>query len=179
MIVSMPTTARRQQRHDHRLRNLVHRTADVTVTTDLDSLEQAAGAWLGTELTVVVCLAVVDLTEPEAPTRDPEADGDASRSSRRCSGSPQGRGPAQRGTGSNRPVSLCQKSTEAPILITRALSTDVGVSHVVVAGFYVWLYVSTAEEFNALYKSTDTFARVLPNFRIFERRRSSSFTRSP
>src|ERR1700694_3347394 len=35
MIRSMPTTARPQQRYDHRLRNLVHRTGDVTVDTDL------------------------------------------------------------------------------------------------------------------------------------------------
>src|SRR5713101_1550228 len=30
MIMSMPTTAHPQQRYDHRLRNLVQRTADVT-----------------------------------------------------------------------------------------------------------------------------------------------------
>jgi hypothetical protein len=35
MIRSMPTTARPQQRYDHRLRNLVQRTGDVTVATDL------------------------------------------------------------------------------------------------------------------------------------------------
>jgi hypothetical protein len=35
MIISMPTTARLQQRYDHRLRNLVQRTGDVTVATDL------------------------------------------------------------------------------------------------------------------------------------------------
>src|SRR5713226_2890353 len=32
---SMPATARPQQRYDHRLRNLVQRTGDVTVATDL------------------------------------------------------------------------------------------------------------------------------------------------
>jgi hypothetical protein len=31
MIVSMPTTARPQQRYDHRLRHLVQRTGDVTI----------------------------------------------------------------------------------------------------------------------------------------------------
>jgi len=31
MIISMPTTARPQQRYDHRLRNLVQRTGDVSV----------------------------------------------------------------------------------------------------------------------------------------------------
>ncbi len=35
MIISMPTTARPQQRYDHRLRNLVQRTGDVTIATDL------------------------------------------------------------------------------------------------------------------------------------------------
>ena len=35
MIISMPTTARLQQRYDHRLRNLVQRTGDVTLATDM------------------------------------------------------------------------------------------------------------------------------------------------
>ena len=35
MIISMPTIARSQQPYDHRLRNLVQRTGDVTVATDL------------------------------------------------------------------------------------------------------------------------------------------------
>jgi hypothetical protein len=35
MIISTPTTARPQQRYDHRLRNLVQCTGDVTVATDL------------------------------------------------------------------------------------------------------------------------------------------------
>jgi len=35
MIIFMRTTARSQQRYDHRLRNLVQRTGDVTVATDL------------------------------------------------------------------------------------------------------------------------------------------------
>ena len=34
MIISMPTIARSQQRYDHRLRNLVQRTGDVTVATN-------------------------------------------------------------------------------------------------------------------------------------------------
>jgi hypothetical protein len=38
MIISMQTTARPQQRYDHRLRNLVQRTGDVTVATDLGRL---------------------------------------------------------------------------------------------------------------------------------------------
>jgi hypothetical protein len=35
MIISMPTIDRSQQRYHHRLRNLVQRTGDVTVATDL------------------------------------------------------------------------------------------------------------------------------------------------
>jgi hypothetical protein len=37
MIISMPTTGRPRQRSDHRLRNLVQRTGDVTVAS-LDSV---------------------------------------------------------------------------------------------------------------------------------------------
>ena len=35
MIISIPTIARWQQRYDHRLRNLVQRAGDVTVSIDL------------------------------------------------------------------------------------------------------------------------------------------------
>jgi hypothetical protein len=65
MIISMPTTARPQQRYDHRLRNLVQRTGDVTVATDLGVPRSTARGWLGAAPTVVVCLDVADLTEPE------------------------------------------------------------------------------------------------------------------
>ena len=65
MIISMPTTARLQQRYDHRLRNLVQRTGDVTVATDLGVPRSTARGWLGTTSTVVIGLDVVDLTEPE------------------------------------------------------------------------------------------------------------------
>jgi putative transposase len=65
MIRSMPTSARPQQRYDHRLRNLVHRTGDVTVATNLGVPRSTARGWLGAAPTVVVCLDVADLTEPE------------------------------------------------------------------------------------------------------------------
>jgi hypothetical protein len=64
MIVSM-TTDRSQQRYDHRLRNLVQRISDVTLATDLGVPRSTARGWLGAEPTVVVCLDVADLTEPE------------------------------------------------------------------------------------------------------------------
>ncbi len=65
MIIPMPTTARPQQRYDHRLRDLVQRTGDVTIATDLGVPRSTARGWLGGAPTVVVCLDVVDLTEPE------------------------------------------------------------------------------------------------------------------
>jgi putative transposase len=65
MIFSMPTSARLQRRYDHRLRHLVQRTGDVTVATRLGVPRSTARGWLGTAPTVVVCLDVADLTEPE------------------------------------------------------------------------------------------------------------------
>src|SRR3989441_10449 len=65
MILSMPTTARSQPRYDHRLRNLVQRTGDVTLATDLGVPRSTARGWLGAAPMVVVCLDVADLTEPE------------------------------------------------------------------------------------------------------------------
>ena len=65
MIISMPTIARSQQRYDHRLRNLVQRTGDVTVATDLGVPRSRARGWLAETPTVVVCLDVTELTEPE------------------------------------------------------------------------------------------------------------------
>jgi hypothetical protein len=65
MIISMPTTVRPQQRYDDRLRELVQRTGDVTIATDRGVPRSTARGWLGSALTVVVCLDVADLTEPE------------------------------------------------------------------------------------------------------------------
>ena len=65
MIVSMPTTARSQRRYDHRLRDLVQRTGDVTIATDLGVPRSTARGWLGMAPTAVVCVDGVDLTEPE------------------------------------------------------------------------------------------------------------------
>jgi len=66
MIRSMPITARPQQRYDHRLRHLVQRSGDVTIATGLGVPRSTArGGWPGAAPTVVVCLDVADLTEPE------------------------------------------------------------------------------------------------------------------
>jgi len=61
----MPTTGRPQQRYDHRLRHLVHRTGDVTVATNLGVPRSTARGWLVATPAVVVGLVVADLTEPE------------------------------------------------------------------------------------------------------------------
>jgi hypothetical protein len=47
MIIPMPTTARAQKSYDHRLRDLVQRTGDVTITTDLGVPRSSARGWLG------------------------------------------------------------------------------------------------------------------------------------
>jgi hypothetical protein len=65
MISCMPTTARPQRRYDHRLRNLVQRTGDATVATNLGVPRSTARGWLGATPTLVVCLDVADLIESE------------------------------------------------------------------------------------------------------------------
>ena len=61
----MPTTGRPQQRYDHRRRDLVQRTGDITVATDLGVPRSTARGWLRAAQTVVVCVDVADLTEAE------------------------------------------------------------------------------------------------------------------
>ena len=58
-------TARPQKRYDHRLRDLVHRTRDPTIATDLGVPHSTARGWLRTAPTVVIGLDVADLTEHE------------------------------------------------------------------------------------------------------------------
>ena len=65
MIMSMPITARSQQRYDHRLRYLVHRTGDVSLATNLGVPRSTARGWLGAAPTAVVSLDVADPTEPK------------------------------------------------------------------------------------------------------------------
>src|ERR1700730_17273277 len=57
----MTTSGRPQQRYDHRLRNLVHGTGDVTIATDRGVPRSTARGWLGTAPKVVVSLDVADL----------------------------------------------------------------------------------------------------------------------
>ncbi len=65
MIRPMTSTARPQQRYDHRLRDLVHRTGDVTIATDLGVPRSTARGWLRRAPEVVVSLDVTHLSEPE------------------------------------------------------------------------------------------------------------------
>ena len=58
-------TARPQQRYDHRLRDLVHRTRDPTIATDLGVPHSTARGWLRTAPTVVIGLDVANQTEHE------------------------------------------------------------------------------------------------------------------
>src|SRR6516225_1595170 len=65
MIILMTTTGRPQHRDDHRLRDLVQRTRDVTIATDLGVPRSTARAWLDQAPKVVVSLDVTDLNAAE------------------------------------------------------------------------------------------------------------------
>jgi hypothetical protein len=61
MIVAMATTGRHQRRYDHRLQDLVQRTGDVTIATDLAIPRSTARGWLAKAPNVVVSLDVTNL----------------------------------------------------------------------------------------------------------------------
>ena len=65
MIIRMTTLARPQQRYDHRLRDLVRRTGDVSIATDLGVPRSTARGWLDKAPEIVVSLDVTDLRGPE------------------------------------------------------------------------------------------------------------------
>jgi putative transposase len=60
MIIPMTTTRRHQQRYDHRLRDLVQRTGDMTIATNLGVPRSTARGWLGKASKVVVSLDVTN-----------------------------------------------------------------------------------------------------------------------
>jgi hypothetical protein len=64
-MISPMITARTQHRYDYRLRELVHRTGDLTIATDLGVPRSTARGWLGTPPTVVVSLDVTAQCELE------------------------------------------------------------------------------------------------------------------
>jgi putative transposase len=65
MIIRMMTRSGPQRRYDHRLRDLVQRTGDLTSATDLGVPRSTARGWLVAPPKAVVSLEVADLTEPE------------------------------------------------------------------------------------------------------------------
>jgi putative transposase len=60
MIIPVTTTGRHQQRYDHRLGDLVQRTGDVTIATNLGIPRSTAREWLRKTPTVVVSLDVTN-----------------------------------------------------------------------------------------------------------------------
>jgi putative transposase len=65
MIILMTTSRRPQQRYDHRLRELVRGTGDVTIATDLGVPRSTARGWLRKAPTVVVSVDVSNLSTSE------------------------------------------------------------------------------------------------------------------
>jgi transposase InsO family protein len=65
MIIPMTTTGRHQRRYDHRLQDLVRRTGDVTIATDLGIPRSTARGWLAKAPNVVVSVDVTSLTASE------------------------------------------------------------------------------------------------------------------
>ena len=65
MIVRMTTSRRPQQRYDHRLRDLVHSTGDVTIATNLGVPRSTARGWLRKAPRVTVSMDVTNLKTME------------------------------------------------------------------------------------------------------------------
>jgi hypothetical protein len=65
IIIWMASRSRPQQRYDHRLRELVQRTGDLTIATDLGVPRSTARGWLRAAPGVVVTADLADLTAPE------------------------------------------------------------------------------------------------------------------
>jgi transposase InsO family protein len=65
MISRMTASSRPQRRYDHRLRDLVQRTGDLTIATDLGVPRSTARGWLGARPSVVVSVKEANFTESE------------------------------------------------------------------------------------------------------------------
>jgi putative transposase len=61
MIIRMTTSRRPQQRYDHRLRDLVHNTADVTIATDLGVPRSTVRGWVRKAPRVAVTMDVTNV----------------------------------------------------------------------------------------------------------------------
>src|SRR6516162_3372237 len=64
-MIRRMTMGRPQKRYDHRLRELVRRTGDLTIATELGVPRSTARGWLCTTPTVTVSLDMANLTELE------------------------------------------------------------------------------------------------------------------
>jgi hypothetical protein len=69
MIILMTTSRRPQQRYDHRLRELVRGTGDVTIATDIGIPRSTARDWLREAPKVVVSLDVTNRVHPSSSKR--------------------------------------------------------------------------------------------------------------
>src|SRR5262245_4081647 len=65
MIIRMMTSRRPQQRYDHRLRDLVYSSGDVTIATNLGVPRSTARDWLRTAPKVAVTVDVTNLRTSE------------------------------------------------------------------------------------------------------------------
>jgi hypothetical protein len=65
IIIPMTTTGRHQRRYDHRLQDLVQRTRDVTIATDLGIPRSTARGWLAKALKSVVSLDMTNVNAVE------------------------------------------------------------------------------------------------------------------
>src|SRR5262249_34678910 len=61
MIIRMTTSPRPQQHYDHRLRDLVHNTGDLTIATDLGVPRSTARGWLRKAPRIAVSVDVTNL----------------------------------------------------------------------------------------------------------------------
>ena len=65
MIGRMKTASRSQRRYDHRLRDVVRRTGDLTIATDLGVPRSTARGWLAATPRVVIGVDVANRTDAE------------------------------------------------------------------------------------------------------------------
>jgi putative transposase len=65
MIGRMKTASRSQRRYDHRLRDVVRRTGDLTIATHLGVPRSTARGWLAAAPRVVISVDVANLTDAE------------------------------------------------------------------------------------------------------------------
>jgi hypothetical protein len=131
MINRMPTTSRPQQRYDHRLRDLVRRTGELTIATDLGVPRSTARGWLGAAPTVVESGA----GRPHGagtPAGDPAS---AGRTSQAADPTRRGSGARMYPVASGPPVHACvAESVSGLAPVEQADDGGVDVPHLVSSG---------------------------------------------